>query len=401
MAPSVDSRIRPKERLITLAGGLPPIPERLLLAHAQGQVLFIAGAGVSMPAGLPSFRNLVVDVYERLDGAVFRAIKDTKPRERADTAGLNYRQIAEVRRFDQLDYDVVLGMLERRVDNVPSRRSRVRAAIADVLRNPVRTPAPIHKALMRLADRGAGPTIITTNFDSLLQESLPPKRRPQAYSLGEIPRPSRRDDFQGVMHLHGRLADDFSRFSEFVVTDQDFGEFYMQRRGIPDFIYDAARLFHLVLVGYSADDPPMRYLLNAVAADVNRFDDLKERFTFVGLDKPDPVVLEDWRGRGIEPIYYDAANNHRLLLNVLERWADLSAINGDPKRVDAEIRRIVRTPRPSATESDRDLFDHFFRRSNSAERARFASIASRARADLSWIDAIAAIALEPEVGVSA
>ena len=93
-----------------------------------------------MPAGLPSFRKLVVDVYERLDGAVFRAIKDTKPRERADTAGLNYGQIAEVRRFERLDYDVVLGMLERRVDNVPSRRSRVRAAIADILRDPVRTP---------------------------------------------------------------------------------------------------------------------------------------------------------------------------------------------------------------------------------------------------------------------
>ena len=38
---------------------------------------------------------------------------------------------------------------------------------------------------------------------------------------------------------------------------------------VPDFIYDAARLFHLVLVGYSANDPPMRYLLNAVAADLD------------------------------------------------------------------------------------------------------------------------------------
>ena len=39
------------------------------------------------------------------------------------------------------------------------------------------------------------------------------------------------------------------------------------RRVVPDLIYDAARLFNLVLVGYSANDPPMRYLLNAVAAD--------------------------------------------------------------------------------------------------------------------------------------
>ncbi len=73
-----------------------------------------------------------------------------------------------------------------------------------------------------------------------------------------------------------------SRTSDLVVSDQDFGEFYLRRRVVPDFIYDAARLFNLVLVGYSANDPPMRYLLNAVAADGTRFGDLKERFTFIG-----------------------------------------------------------------------------------------------------------------------
>ena len=100
------------------------------------------------------------------------------------------------------------------------------------------------------------------------------------------------------------------RASELVLSDQDFGEFYLRRRVVPDFIYDAARLYHLVLVGYSANDPPMRYLLNAVAADGKRFDDLKERFTFFGTSTPDPVALADWNGRGITPIHYDSANGH-------------------------------------------------------------------------------------------
>ena len=42
----------------------------------------------------------------------------------------------------------------------------------------------------------------------------------------------------------------------------------------------------------------MRYLLNAVAADEGRFDDLKERFIFVGSDEPDTVALQDWRAQG-------------------------------------------------------------------------------------------------------
>ena len=51
-----------------------PIPERLLLAHARGEVLFIVGAGVSRDAGLPDFRKLAVDVYEELDSAVYSVI---------------------------------------------------------------------------------------------------------------------------------------------------------------------------------------------------------------------------------------------------------------------------------------------------------------------------------------
>ena len=46
------------ERTISLAPDLPAIPERLLLAHARGDVLFLCGAGVSTSAGL-SLRSLL------------------------------------------------------------------------------------------------------------------------------------------------------------------------------------------------------------------------------------------------------------------------------------------------------------------------------------------------------
>src|SRR5262249_43974920 len=149
---------------------------------------------------------------------------------------------------------------------------------------------------------------------------------------------------------------------------QDFGEFYLRRRVVPDFIYDAARLFHLVLVGYSANDPPMRYLLNAVAADGSRFDDLKERFTFFGTDAPDLVALEDWKARGITPIHYDANGGHSALQSTLELWADFSANNGKRKTIDVAVRRIVKTARATAPDEDRDLFDHLIRRGNASER---------------------------------
>jgi hypothetical protein len=138
----------------------------------------------------------------------------------------------------------------------------------------------------------------------------------------------------------------------------------------------------------------MRYLLNAVAADGSRFDDLKERFTFIGMNSVDPVALEDWKGRGITPIPYDATDNHTTLRQTLERWASLSAINGKRNLVDSEIRRTVKIPRAEAADAARDLFDHLFRRGNTNERARLAAIASKARAELGWLDAVANILAE-------
>ena len=62
--------------------------------------------------------------------------------------------------------------------------------------------------------------------------------------------------------LHSEQHRNPSRYSDLNLTDQDFWEFYLRRRLIPDLIYAAARLLHLTLVAYRADDPPMRYLLH-------------------------------------------------------------------------------------------------------------------------------------------
>jgi hypothetical protein len=391
------------DRIISLGPGLPAIPERLLLAHARGEVLFVAGAGVSQPADLPDFRGLVLNVYAQLDTAVHGVISRI-PRAACnqwgvDLSGFTHSQAAEVKRFIAGDYDVVLGMLERRIDEQSGGNSRVRRAVAGVLRTPGVRPARIHRALMRLADRGVALTIVTTNFDLLLEDAAKNSGPAiQTYALGGIPRPGRSDDFAVVLHIHGALDRNAARTSDLVLSDQDFGEFYLRRRVVPDFIYDAARLFNLVLVGYSANDPPMRYLLNAVAADGTRFRDLRERFTFVGTTSSDPVGLEDWKARGITPIQYDAANSHSTLLKTLERWADLLGNSGRRNLFDAEVKRIVRKSRSAAGDADRDLFDHLIRRSNSNERVRLSGLASKSKADLEWLDAIHAVAAEDDRG---
>jgi hypothetical protein len=382
-----------------MGAGLAAIPERLLIAHARGEVLFVAGAGISRPSNLPDFRGLVLQVYEELDAATYAVLR-TIPSSVCNqwgvqTSALTHQQAAEVKRFVSGDYDVVLGMLERRIDGQGHGGSSVRRVIGAKLRKLGAKPSPLHKALVRLADRGGTTTIVTTNFDLLLEDAA--KRisvKLPSYALGGMPRPGRRNDFAGVLHIHGALERAEGRASDLIVSDQDFGEFYLRRRVVPDFIYDAARLFNIVLVGYSANDPPMRYLLNAVAADGTRFDDLKERFTMIGTHSPDPAGMEDWKSRGITPIPYDAASSHSALLATLIRWADISAVNGKQALIDSEIKRIVKKNRTDAAEADRDLFDHLVRRANANERIRLSRLASQSGADLSWLSTITSLSAE-------
>ena len=389
-----------EDRLVALGAGCAAIPERLLLAHAQGRVLFIVGAGASKAAGLPDFRKLALLTYADRDASAHEVLNTVPPdasnKHVADCSTLTAGQSAEVQRYIQGDYDVTLGMLERRLDGLSGSASSVRQTVAKVIRDGATQPAPIHRSLAKLADRGGATTIITTNFDLLLEAACRRKNpRVQTYSLGAIPRPSRRPDFAGIFHIHGALEKDPKRFSDLVLSDHDFGEFYMRRRSIPDFIYDAARLFNIVLVGYSANDPPMRYLLNAVAADGSRFDDLKTRYSFVGGAYPaDPRIMEDWKARGIIPIPYDEADGHSMLGRTLARWASLSAHNGKRELIDKEIRRIVRKSRTDATDSDRDLFDHLVRRADASERVRLAQVSSKAKAGMDWLTAFVEISGE-------
>lgn len=393
--------IRSEDRLIAFDASSCKVPERLLINHGRGQVLFITGAGTSKPSDLPDFRELTLQVYERLDPAVHTALAGIPSgvcnQWQIPTGMLRADQLAEVKRYIQGDYDVALGMLERRIDRKSTPTTKVRNAVTSILRHSGNKPAEIHQSLIKLANRGPATTIVTTNFDLLLELAAKNQRKElESYSLASIPRPGKSDEFSGVLHIHGALEREPNRAGYCIVTDQDFGEFYLRRQVVPEFIYEAARLFCLVLVGYSANDPPMRYLLNAVAADGNRFNDLQERFAFVGTNEvADPVLMEDWRARGITPIPYDSANKHFQLAHTLGKWASYSAVNGKPDTVEKTIKEIARKSRKLASENERDLFDYLYRRGSNNERQRFLKVLVQVKPDIGWLDALLSIDREP------
>src|SRR3546814_19092349 len=112
-------------------------------------------------------------------------------------------------------------------------------------------------------------------------------------------------EFVGALHLHGRVADRMLNLSQtdLVLTAPNFGEAYMRNGWASRTVYDLMRRYTLVLVGYSADDPPMRYMLEANEECRLNFPDLTPAYELVdrksGVSGKRVSVRLDLGGRGI------------------------------------------------------------------------------------------------------
>ena len=297
------------------------IPNDLLRAHEDGEVVFFCGAGVSQSVGLPDFKCLVRKV-----------LTDLLPAQEAcpagDTASLAWDA------FRRNDYDDALGLLESpKLGTFDPKK--VREQIRTYLSTKVEEPTA-HKALIRLSglDRAKG-RLVTTNFDRLFEtahESLrggQPHMPPlDPYVAPALP-PAKPDAFRGLLYLHGRLdpkrTDDDKNL---VLTKSDFGSAYMLDGWARRFIVDLFRHYHVVFVGYSVEDPTMRYLVSAMAAVREEAPTLfRTAYSFApyrassdGADKQRTELT--WRSRGLRPILYDDAAKHAELWDSVQAWAD-------------------------------------------------------------------------------
>lgn len=400
------------EQSILLGEGLAPLPKKLLDSHASGKVMFLVGAGVSQNSGLVDFKRLVLEVYRTFDRKIYdiltkNNLEMNKIKEKIFLGLGNSQQAAkqkaEINRFIKEDYDVVLGMIKEREENEASGYGTPsyypESLITELLSK--KKPHNIHKSLIQLARRGIDKktghyrtAIATTNFDLLLEDAAKELGTElESYSLGEIPTPEHPDhgDFSGIFHIHGKLnGENPKRINKLILTDCDFGEWYLRKKIIPDFIYDVARNYSWVLVGYRANDPPMRYLLNAIANDKHRYKDIEPRYVFLASNVASAEDIADWESRDITPIVYQlnikSKQQHDVLINTLKRWADLSPANSG-NIIDQEIKRIMTRPLKNVTKSDKDIIEYFVLN----EKKQHLTALDGIEIDLTWLDIIQGI----------
>lgn len=281
----------------------PEVPERLLQAHEEGRVVFFCGAGISYPAGLPGFGGLVAKLYDELG---------TTPTPIEDVA------------LESKQYDTAIGLLESRV---VGNRFGIRTAIAKILtpKKRVKNATATHEALLTLSRNGDGRIrLITTNFDRLFVKEIErQKLHIPHFCAPLLPVPKKRWD--GLVYLHGLLPAKATagELDRLIVSSGDFGLAYLTERWAARFVSELFRSYTVCFVGYSIDDPVLRYMMDALAADRLLGENPPEAYAFGSyMVGNDTEADSRWRAKNVTPILYHEEDGHRLLHATLKAWAE-------------------------------------------------------------------------------
>lgn len=278
----------------------PVIPDELVQSLEDDRVVIFCGAGISMGAGLPSYAGLVKYCYDDL--------AETLPEKKAP---------------EWLWPDRMLGGLEGKFG-----RAQVRAAVHRCL-SAAPTSLDMHKAILRLAKlRGeTGIRLVTTNFDTLFEQAKKEWNFGKDLHSGPIlpiPRNDKAVTWRSVVYLHGRL-DDVGANDHLVLTSADFGRSYLTDAWAARFVAKLFSDFTVLFIGYSLNDPVLRYMTDAFAAENSSSRVASKRspaYIFVShKGKTDPDETP-YHHRNLNPIFYLETKDHRHLRNTIIAWAE-------------------------------------------------------------------------------
>lgn len=298
----------------------PSIPSELLTARDRGEVVFFCGAGVSKPAGLAGFFELTVQVMKKL------GVSKTSKIGSLMADAMESKDPSKAPPFDQ-----VFGRLQSEF-----LADRVAKEVASLLRIRRNTSHASHDIVLRLSRTSHGDSfVVTTNFDRLFERA---RRGIDCWVPPRLPSLADEENISGVVYLHGRLEDGRSRSrvrNTLVLGSGDFGRAYLAEGWATTFVRQLLERRIVVLLGYSANDPPVRYLLEGLQASPKSL--LRPIYAF-DQGSADELVPK-WRDLGVKAIPFDEFDN---LWSTLASWADRS---DDPVKWQAAVlKNTIKSP---------------------------------------------------------
>ncbi len=279
------------------------IPDELLLAHDEGRVVFFCGAGVSMAyAELPDFNGLTQRVLDQLGAA-----PDDEARK------LHEASIAFGKEYDiqgLATSDQVFQLLKRRFTD-----REIYEKVAQCLDPLDDVDLSAHKTMLKLGKLQTGETrVITTNFDRLFEKC---NRNLASSTRSNLPNLAFNEADWGIVHLHGCVNTDYSgpTGDDFVLSSADFGDAYLAMGWARDFVKEVLNRYVAVFVGYKADDPPIRYLLEGLKQSKGM---VNKAYAF--QNGQDDKAIASWDEKNVQALVYTTEKGcrHRHLWDTLE-----------------------------------------------------------------------------------
>ena len=254
----------------------PSIPDLLLERCDAGRVVFLCGAGVSFNSGMPTFLSLTQHVIDFFDPPADSQIMEAFNPWLEDASAAN------------VPLDQIFNLLHQEYG-----KDEVNALVTERLQAPstVDRVGYEHGLIKRISsNQGGQPQIVTTNFDLLFEypegadnitTHIPPAFPDITYG----------SPIDGITYLHGRLASSDAVYHPYVLSSADFGRAYLSEAWATKFIRNLLDRYTVVLVGYRAEDPPVKYLLQGLNHD-GQFD----RTRLYAFDRGLPEDIEaKWR----------------------------------------------------------------------------------------------------------
>ncbi len=311
-------------------------PQAVLDAQSEGRLVLFVGAGASVdaPSGLPLFDNLARQLAER----------------------------ARVPFDEDVAIDFFLGSMPENFDT--HRHTR------EIIARHSSAPNTTHAALVRVASSVGPLRIVTTNFDDHLSSAataggieVSDTWIGPALPLGE--------DFTGIVYLHGSVL---REPRELVLTDRDFGRAYLTSAWATRFLLPMFQRFTVLFIGYSHDDPIMRYLALGLPSGTPRY----------AFTKADEIYHSKWSRLGVQPIGYPVqGHDHSALVAALEAW-DLRARMGQTEH-SARIVEVVEGG-PTLTPVDYDYLVDQLQTANGAREFVQAVTAIEPSLQVAWLN---------------
>lgn len=280
----------------------PNIPDDLLEGRDRGNVVFFCGAGVSRPAGLPGFLQLARQVIDKL-----RTPLD------AQSHLLLARAEADADMAPPLDQ--VFNLLQQEYTS-----AEIEDVVSQLLATPRDANIEQHEIVLRISRNAANePQVVTTNFDLLFERANKSIARHVPPALPDL---RSGQPPTGIMYLHGKrspkVTHGLSR-QGLILSSADFGRAYLADGWATRFVRELLRNYVIVLLGYSANDPPVGYLLQGLHA---RGDGTSS--SIYAFDQgSEEEVSRRWKDRGVRALAYPTSDSsHSALWDSLRAWAE-------------------------------------------------------------------------------